>query len=328
MVRLLPILPLPWGKFERKTKPLPAFYLAETSDGSRGVLGAIEPKTLLRIQRSVSSAAVPRSYDEFSVFHGVYWGDDPLPDSLANVLSGMPSLRPIPKSAEEEVTKYLSKVTVCVVGDEAKLDAAIAAGANTVRIALWDAKDPKLPWLSCHRVLRNVDDFRAGWMVCLAREHMFFRDVTSEIHGTSCGNHHDTAAVVRLLRSKGNESITIIAISNEGAWRVHTQPGWADGLLADLHPSVREIAAVQLDHILLARGLDLSPHDVSRDHHLKVVHRAEDAIAQLRDGAQVVYLLQPIRSAQLQELIKHGQMLPANSVALDVAALEVWNDVE
>jgi hypothetical protein len=323
MVQLLPIVPPRRGKFERKTTPLPAFYLADTSDGSRGVWGAVNPESLIKIQ-SPTVGIAPWSSDENSLFHGVYWSESPLPGILA-VIPSEACVTAIPQSDAEEVRKYLSKVTVCVVGDEARLDAAIAAGESSVPIVLWNANDISLPWLPCHKVLRNLEDFRAGWMVCLAREHMFFRDVTIEIAGTSCGASFDSSAAARLLTACETEGVIMLAITNEGAWRVHTQPGWADGLLEALHPSLREIAAIQLNHILLARGLDLSPQGASN---LEVFHRAEDAVAQLRNGAQVVYLLQPIRSAQLRELIKHGQMLPANSVALDVAALEGWQDAD
>ncbi len=324
MVRLLPILPPNRGKYERKTTPLPAFYLADTSDGLRGVLGAVDPKILTRVQRAATDPA-PRLNN---VFHGVYWSEIPTPEILVRNPSTQPRVLPMPQSAEKELQEYLSKVTVCLIGNEAELDAAIVSGENSVQIALWNARDLRLPWLPCHRVLRNVDNFHAGWMVCHAREHMFFRDVTAEMLGTSSGAPYESSVAKQLLAARENESVTILAIADEGAWRIHTQPGWADGLLDELHLSLREIAAVQLNHILLARGLDLSPYDGSLETRLKVVHRADDAVAELRNGAQVVYLLQPIRSTQLQELIKHGQMLPAKSVALDVAALEVWNDAE
>jgi hypothetical protein len=273
-----------------------------------------------------SDNAIQSSKDWDQLLHGVCWSESPLPISIAEFSNG-PGIWPIPSEFQTELNDYLSHATTCIVGGEAKLDIAIASGCQSVPIVLWDGTCPKLPWLPCHRVIRDVDDFQPGWMVCLAREHLFFRDVTSQLHIAE-GSLSDTKTASELLTPRNNEAVTMLALTAAGAWRIHSEPGWADGLLQDLHPQLREIAAVQLHHIVLPRGLDLPATDGSQDVRIKVVHDAHAAVASLRDGAQVAYLLNPICSAQLKELIKQGQMLPANSVALDVAALEVWKHAE
>jgi hypothetical protein len=324
MVRLSPILPLTQGENERRANRLPAFYLAETIAGIRGIIGAADPKALTRAQVASSGATQnSKSWDE--LLHCVYWSESPLPKPIAEFSTGL-GITPIPSTLQKELNDYLSHATTCVVGNESKLDEAIAAGVTSVPVVLWDAESPKLPWLPCHRVIRGVRNFQSGWMVCLAREHLFFRDVTSQLT-----NHQflfDAKVAAEILTPRNNEVVTMLAFTSDGAWRIHSQPGWADGLLQHSHPLLREIAAVQLHHIVLPRGLDLAPDDSSQDARVEVVHDAQKAIAAFRDGAQVAYLLNPIRSAQLKELIKQGLMLPANSVALAVAALEVWKDAE
>ena len=327
MVQLSPILPLLQEKNERQTDRLPAFYLAETTDGIRGIIGAADPTTLCRVQVASSKAVRPtESWDE--LLHGVYWSESPLPKSILQSSNG-PGISTIPLALHTELSNYLSNATSCVVGNESKLEDAIAAGVSSIPVVFWEAEAPKLPWLPCHCVIRGVNGFESGWMVCLAREHLFFRDITSQLSITTANDGlFDVTSAAELLAPRDNEAVTMLAIARDGAWRIHSQPGWADGLLQDLHPQLREIAAVQLHHIVLPRGLDFSSADRSQEARVDVVHDAQVAIASLRDGAQVAYLLSPIRSAQLKELVKQKQMLPANSVALDVAALEVWKHAE
>ena len=224
------------------------------------------------------------------------------------------------------VRAYFAEAIATVIGDEQRLDAAIQSGVSSVPVVLWNGKSPQMPWLPCHRVVSDVEWFQSGWMVCLAREHLFFRDVTAEMLGAGKnGLPFEPARAERLLVAAKNEAVVMLAITKDGAWRVHSEPGWADGLLQDQHPSVREIPAVQLNHIVLPKGLSLSPTDGSQHSHVSVFHSSEKAVSALHDGAQVAYLLNPIRIEQLRELVKQGQMLPADSVALDTAALEVWN---
>jgi hypothetical protein len=323
MVQLSPILPLIQGENERRANRLPAFYLAETIEGIQGIIGAADPKALTRVQVGGGALPNPKSWDE--LLHGAYWSESPLPKPIAEFLDG-PGVTPIPSTLQKELNDYLSEATTCVVGNESKLDEAIAAGVPSMPVVLWNAESPKLPWLPCHRVIRGAKNFQSGWMVCLAREHLFFRDITSQL--TNQEVLFDVKVAAELLTPRIDESVTMLAFTNDGAWRIHSQPGWADGLLQHSHPLLREIAAVQLHHIVLPRGLDIAPDDGSQDARVEIIHGAQEAVAAIRDGAQVAYLLSPIRSEQLKELIKQRLMLPANSVALDVSALEVWKHAE
>jgi hypothetical protein len=327
MLQLSPILPLNNSKDERQADWLRAFYLVETNEGVRGLIGAADPTNLTKVQVPSNNANLSsKRWDE--LLHGVYWTESQLPESIARFSKG-PGITPIPSALQTDLNDYLSHATTCIVGNESRLEETIAAGVQSVAVVLWDAESPKLPWLPCHRVIRDVKDFQPGWMVCLAREHLFFRDVTSQLLVATNGHVSiEPKNAAELLAPRNNEAVTMLAFTTDGAWRIHSEPGWADGLLQDLRTPLREIAAVQLHHIVLPRGLDLSPVDGSQDACVEVVHDSQAAVAALRDGAQVAYLLNPIRSAQLKELIKQGQMLPANSVALDVAALEVWKHAE
>jgi hypothetical protein len=326
MVQLSPILPLLQAKNESRTNRLPAFYLAETIEGIQGIVGVADPRSLGRVQFAANAAENSKVWDE--LLHVVYWSDSPLPKSIAELSKGSPGIAPIPSALQAELNDYLSRATTCAVGNEAKLDKAIAAGVSSVPVVLWNAESRRLPWLPCHRVIHGVKSFQSGWMVCLAREHLFFRDVTAQL--SSAPNNSilfDSEVARELLASRESESVTMLAFTSDGAWRLHSEPGWADGLLLDSHSLLREIAAVQLHHIVLPRGLSL-PADGSQNDFVEVVHDARAAVASLGDGAQVAYLLNPIRTEQLKELIKQGQMLPSNSVALDAAALEVWKHAE
>ena len=321
MVQLSPILPFQDEKDERPTNRLPAYYLVETIRGARGVLCRIDPRQLRRVQLPSPRATARPS----GIFHAVYWHEESLPNLLQEE-PARPTVIEIPESGQKVLQDYLADAIATVIGDEQRLNAEIAGGASSVPVVLWDGSNRTLPWLPCHRAVRDVEWFQTGWMVCLAREHLFFRDVSAEMLNSSVsGLPFDPATAQRMLVTAENEGVVMLAITRDGSWRIHSEPGWANGILEDHHPLLREIPVVQLEHIVLPKGLSLSALDGSRSKHVSVFHSSEEAEDALRDGAQVAYLLNPIHTAQLQELVKQGQMLPADSVALDLATLEVWN---
>jgi hypothetical protein len=331
MPMLSPILLPNEKKNERHTKGLRGFYLVETSSGLKGIVGAIDPKALKRVQEPGSESA-RRLKTAGKLFHAVYWNGRGAPElelEGTEVRGGYWRISRVAEKSAPALTDFFSEQGAFLVGAERFLDEAVAAEENSVPVALWNAGDPELPWLPCHRVLRDVDWYQSGWMVCLGREHMFFQDVTSRVLSTSEPVLSLQAGVIEtLLATRDEESMSLLAVSKDGAWRIHSKSGWADGILEHLHPSLREIAVVQLLSILLPKGLSLAPNDGSQEDQVTVVHDSEEAIAALNEGAQVAYLLSPIRSEKLRELVQHGQMLPAESVALKVAALEGWMDAE
>lgn len=330
MPMLSPILLPNEAKNERQTKGLRGFYFVETSSGLQGIVGEIDPKALSRVQEPVPVSA-PKLKKAGKLFHAVYWNGR-LPRLEFEGTEARKDGSRISRVAERcasALTNFFSGQSASLIGAETLNEEAIGAKESSVPVALWNADDPKLPWLPCHRVLRDVEWYQSGWMVCLGREHMFFADVTSQLLriGES-GVNLELEIVDALLATKDSESLALLAISKDGAWRVHSQPGWADRILQNLHPSLRDTAVVQLHSILLPQGLSLPLTDGSQNDRVTVVHDSKQAIAALNEGAQVAYLLSPIRSAKLRELVQHGQMLPAESVALDVAALEGWMDAE
>ena len=331
MPMLSPILLPNEKKNERQTKGLRGFYLVETSSGLKGIVGAIDPKALKRVQEPGPESA-PRLKKPGKLFHAVYWNDLETPRldlEGTEVRRGGSRISRVAERSASALMEYFSEQGTFLVGAERFLDEAIAAEENSVPVALWNAGDPNLPWLPCHRVLRDVDWYQSGWMVCLGREHMFFQDVTSRLLRTTELEFSLQKGIAEtLLETRDDESMSLLAVSKDGAWRIHSKSGWADGILEHLHPSLREIAVVQLLLILLPKGLSLSPNDGSQKDRVTVVHDSEEAITALNEGAQVAYLLSPIRPEKLRELVQHGQMLPAESVALNVAALEGWMDAE
>src|SRR6185369_15101402 len=70
MFRLSPILPLNRAKDERQANWLRGFYLAETSEGVRGLIGAADPATMTRVQIA-SDNAIQSSRDWDQLLHGV-----------------------------------------------------------------------------------------------------------------------------------------------------------------------------------------------------------------------------------------------------------------
>lgn len=330
MVQLSPILHVNERNNEGGADLSPAFYLLETIGGESCIFANVRPEDLHRVQKPAPSSFATSGDEQPEVYQAVYWNPISFPKDRAELvrktLDGSRIFRVSPTDAASLESQF-AKTQVFVIGDEDLLDRAIANGQRSVQVALWDASS-KLPWLPCHRIVSGVEWFQAGWMVCLAREHLFFRDVTRELREASTGSRYPQATLSRLLTPSADETVTMLAITEQGAWRIHSKRGWADGTLEHLHPALREVPVVQLHELVLPKGLSLDPRDGSQDARVRVTTSGDEAVEAIKNGAQVAYLLSPIGSEQLRELIQHQQMLPARSVALDVSALEVWNRAE
>jgi hypothetical protein len=318
---------------ERRTHKVPAFYFMETSAGHQTLVGTFRPRDLRRVQSTSTKEETPRWDQQRELFNAVYWSSKPLPrlaDKVDAFSAGRNGTQIIPIEHQDEtlLREYFADIECCLIGNEEFLDAAIESGEKTVHVALWNATDTKLSWHPCHRVVLGVESFQPGWMVCFAREHLFFRDVTTMMREASGSPlPYDSATAEQLLKAQENETVVMLAITAQGAWRIHSGKGWANGVLEHLHPALREVPVVQLHHIILPKLWSLDPVDVSHHHRVEVVTNADETVAALGKGAQVAYLLSPIGSELLRDLIKQGQMLPAQSVALDIAA-EVLTDAE
>jgi uncharacterized protein (DUF1015 family) len=85
-------------------------------------------------------------------------------------------------------------------------------------------------------------------------------------------------------------------------------------MLPDVSPAQRELDVVLLHRFVLQEGLGITPEAVVAEKNLRYEREMDAAVAVVERGAaQVAFLLQPVRAAQVMELALAGEVMPQKS---------------
>jgi uncharacterized protein (DUF1015 family) len=84
-------------------------------------------------------------------------------------------------------------------------------------------------------------------------------------------------------------------------------------LLKDVPPLQRQLDVVQLHKVLLEHVLGLSEESIRQQEHISYHREPEEALAKVREGANVAFLMNPIKMEQLREVTFGGGVLPQKS---------------
>lgn len=257
-----------------------------------------------------------------------------------NVLHRLQRLAP---GGHDEFCSILTNSKLTLAGSEGLWDALLNYHASGSR-AVTAASAPEVLVLAIagegaevlrpvHRVVRNLPGFQAGEMVRVVRENFFFEDVTRSMPRLDgSGPHFDPVTARELLRPLHAGEVTMLAITSHSSFRLHSEAGWADTVLAHVDPKLRECASVQLHEIILDRRLGVpyrTRHDglqKSSDH----VLYESDMIAAVRavaNGANVAFVMGVSNPALLLDIASRDELLPSRSAELDLDLPGLMNHV-
>ncbi len=227
----------------------------------------------------------------------------------------------------DELRSLLTNCRLTVAGSEALWDALHhnASDSRTGRLVLVIARQHSAELLRpVHRVVRNLPGFQAGEMVRVVRENFFFEDVTRAMPRLDgCGPRFDLETAKELLRPVHPGEVTMLAITAHSSFRLHSEAGWADTVLAHVSPKLRECASVQLHEIILDRHLGVpyrTRHDGRQEASDHVIYENDMAAAvrAVADGANAAFVMGVPDSAALLDIASRGELLPARSAQLDL----------
>jgi uncharacterized protein (DUF1015 family) len=216
---------------------------------------------------------------------------------------------------------------------------AAAAGSSSTSAAVSDAphefvmatfidmNSPGLTILPTHRVVHGLEHFETGDFVERTRAHFMFQDVSSlmpRIGGN--GPHFDPAIAQKLLtcqirgssvlseeRLPAPQDVIMLAVTAESTFLLYSKPTWADSILADLPPLERQLDVVQLHKIILEKVLGMSEADIREQRHISYVRDPAEAVEQVKAGANVAVLMNPVRMDQMRDIAFGGGVLPQKS---------------
>ena len=119
--------------------------------------------------------------------------------------------------------------------------------------------------------------------------------------------------IVAKLREAGRHGITLVAVSGDSCFLLHAREGAADQILKDVPAMQRQLDVVHLHKVLLEHVLGLSEESIRNQENIGYYREAEEALGKVREGANVAFLMNPIRMDQLREITFAGGVLPQKS---------------
>jgi uncharacterized protein (DUF1015 family) len=156
--------------------------------------------------------------------------------------------------------------------------------------------------LPTHRVVHGLKNFDREKFLEGARK--YFEVVPAS---GSCGK------LAHRLHESGRHGTTLLANSGDACFLMHARQGAADALLKDVPPLQRQLDVIWLHKVLLEHVLGLSQESIRQQENISYHREPEEALARVREGADIAFLMNPVRMEQLREITFSGGVLPQKS---------------
>jgi uncharacterized protein (DUF1015 family) len=158
--------------------------------------------------------------------------------------------------------------------------------------------------LPTHRVVSGLGTFDSEHFASQAQRYFYADTLPVET---------DSGALLARLAEAGNTGTALIAATANAAWLLRLRPGAADTLLADCSPRQRRLDVVVLHKVLLENVLGVSAEAIRAQQHITYVRDAREALHQVRAGANIAFLMNPVRIEQVRDIALAGEVLPQKS---------------
>ncbi len=163
--------------------------------------------------------------------------------------------------------------------------------------------DEGLLILPTHRVVFGLDSFAPEKMLSAA-EALF---TVTDLHDAPA------PAAVESLRAAGEEDTAFIARTSGRTVLLRARRDAVEKELASLSPLQRRLDVVQLHRLLLEGVLGISEQAIRDQANLEYLRSADEAFARVAAGANVAFLMNPVKIAQMRDVAFAGEVMPQKS---------------
>jgi len=156
--------------------------------------------------------------------------------------------------------------------------------------------------LPTHRVVHSLADFDREKFIERARKFFEVLPLTG-----SCGQK------MARLHEAGHHGTTLLAASGDECFLMHARAGAADEILKNIPPLQRQLDVVTLHKVVLEHVLGLSEESIRNQENISYHREPDEALKRVREGANIAFLMNPIKMEQLREITFAGGVLPQKS---------------
>ncbi len=272
---------------------------------------------LYRSSRDLVGSLVPpptiSMKDEYGVEHRVWRISDP--KFIARLQHDMSDKKLIIADGHHRYETALA-----FRGEMRAAGAAAAAGAqggSSESSAPWEfammtfvnMDSPGLVVLPTHRVVKGLEPFQLSELLAKAAQWFSVEDVTSRFHADQ---------PIDLLEGDDAPHYaytpTLLAVSADRVHLLRAKPGVAESALPGVDTKERQLDVVQLHKLLLENALGMTEEDIRTQKHLAYIRDPREAVASVGSGgAQLAFLINPVRIEQVRDIAFSGGVMPQKS---------------
>lgn len=173
-----------------------------------------------------------------------------------------------------------------------------------VMMTFVNMNSPGLLILPTHRVVHSLPSFSTDNFVKRARNYFNVEEVDTSV---------DATRATGLLQQAGRAGTALLAISPERDLLLHTPRGNGH-LFKGLSLRQQSLDVVQLHRVLLQEVLGLSEESIRNQENLAYVRDTAEAMERVRaGGANIAFLMNPVRIGQVRDIAFAGEVLPQKS---------------
>jgi uncharacterized protein (DUF1015 family) len=157
--------------------------------------------------------------------------------------------------------------------------------------------------LPTHRVIAGLESFQEGQFLESAR--VFFDVEPVEVS--------DAAQAARILREAGKDRTALVAVTGSGSHLLRARPAEVNQTLEQLSAHQRGLDVVILHRLGLELALGITEEAIREQRYISYLRDGGEAIARVRSGANVAFLMNPVRMEQVRDTAFAGEVLPQKS---------------
>src|SRR5581483_1990096 len=173
-----------------------------------------------------------------------------------------------------------------------------------VMMTFLNMNSPGLLILPTHRVVHGLTSFSTDSFVSRARKYFNVEEVDSAV---------DSQRAAGLLHEAGRTGTALLVVAPDRDLLLHT-PRANGAIFQGLSARQQSLDVVQLHRVVLQTVLGLSEESIRNQENLAYVREADEAIRRVRGGgANIAFLMNPVRMSQVRDIAFAGEVLPQKS---------------
>jgi uncharacterized protein (DUF1015 family) len=189
-------------------------------------------------------------------------------------------------------------------GERAADGGAEAAPYDFVMMTFVNMDSEGLVILPTHRIVHGLPQFDAQDFLQRCNEHFEVEQVFGALDGKRATS---------LLGEIGSDRTVILAALREGSFLLRARPQSSDRLLERFSARQQKLDVVCLHTIVLEHVLGISEEAIRSQQNVRYLRDPDEALASIRAGAQIAFLMNPARMEDVREIAFAGEVLPQKS---------------